>query len=1348
MAAEGSGYATPCVPKFDGDYDHWSLIMENLLRSKEYWSVIQDGIKEGKEAEALSAAQQKVNDEAKMKDLKAKNYLFQSIDKSILKTITQKSTAKQLWDSMKIKYQGNARVQRANLQRLRRTFETLEMKPGESVADYFGRVMSVSNDMRNNGESVDDEKIVEKVLRTLTDNFNYVVCSIEESKDINKLSVDELQSTLLVHEQKVRKSVTDEHVLQVNYENYSARGRGRGSNARGGSNNGNRGQGRGKVVNRETVECYKCRKLGHFIAECPTWEKRVNFVESNVESNKEEDMLWMAYAEQENTEMDEAWFLDSGCSNHMTSNKEWFSEIDESFQSTVKLGNNTRMQVKGIGSIRLEIEGITQTIGKVYYVPDLTNNLLSIGQLQEKGVHILFKDGFCKVYHPDRGLIVNTKMRINRMFLVFAHKKATPSATCYKVEDDNKLQLWHRRFGHLNQRYIQAMQSKQLVTGLPLLKGDVGICEICNVGKQHREWIQKRSKFRATKRLQLVHADLCGPISPPSYSKKRYALVFVDDFSRKGWIYFLCEKNEAFTLFKSFKIMVEKETGAAISCLRTDRGGEFTSSSFNSFCEEQGIKRQLTASYTPQQNGIAERRNRTILNMVRCLLNDRAVPKTFWPEAAKWTTYILNRSYTPSVENMVPEECWSGIKPSVEHLRIFGCVAHVHIPKQKRVKLDDRSHKCVMLGVSDESKAYRLFDPVTKKIVISKDVIFEENERWNWNLSPEEKKDDVFAWGDDIEADLDQTIEEDGEGTIPLTSSSSSESSLSTDLISSSPTSHENISSIEDQQQIGPRSRKEPVWMRDFVSGEGISEEENEDAAAFFTSLDDPTSYSEAVKDQKWRDAMNNEIEAIEKNKTWELVNLPANARSIGVKWVFKTKLNEDGKIDKCKARLVVKGYSQKKGVDYTEVFAPVARWDTIRIMLAIAAQSGWKVFQLDVKSAFLYGELKEVVYVDQPEGYVKVGEENKVYRLKKALYGLKQAPRAWFSRIEGYFTRVGLERSSHDHTLFIMKTDGKLLMVSLYVDDLLYTGSDELLCKEFKCSMNREFEMTDLGEMRYFLGVEVRQNSKGIHLCQSKYAKEVLERFNMWNCNAAKNPIVPGTKLSREGDDSKVDSTIYKQLVGCLMYLTVTRPDIMFVVCLISRFMAHPMEEHLMIAKRVLRYLKGTLNYGLFYKRECGLGLKAYTDSDYASDINDRKSTSGYVFLLSGAAVCWSSRKQAIVTLSSTEAEYVAAVACACHCVWVRAVLIQLGYSKGDCIEIMCDNTSSIKLSKNPVMHRRTKHIDVKFHYLRELTCQEIVKLVFCGTREQVADIMTKPLTLEVFCKLRGMLGVQARDY
>jgi len=375
--------------------------------------------------------------------------------------------------------------------------------------------------------------------------------------------------------------------------------------------------------------------------------------------------------------------------------------------------------------------------------------------------------------------------------------------------------------------------------------------------------------------------------------------------------------------------------------------------------------------------------------------------------------------------------------------------------------------------------------------------------------------------------------------------------------------------------------------MEDYVSGGEFTEEEAKQNLLLFTSLTDLVTFEEAVKFSKWRITMKKEIDAIERNETWELTDLPKGMKKIGVKWVFKTKLNENGEVDKCKARLVAKGYAQQHGIDYTEVFALVARWDTIRMVIASAARHGWNVYQLDVKSAFLYGKLNEAVFVEQPRGYEKKGEEHKVYRLKKALYDLKQAFRAWYSRIETYFVKEGFEQCDCEHTLFIKAgNEGTILIVSLYVDDLIFTGNSESLFVKFKNSMKLEFDMTDLGKMKYFLGVKVLQNFDGIYISQKKYAKDVLERFGMEKSNSVKNPIVPSVKLMKDQEGAKVNATVYKQLVGSLMYLTTTRLDLMYVVCLISRFMTNPTEIQLQAAKRVLRYLKGTVDLGFFLSK------------------------------------------------------------------------------------------------------------------------------------------------------------------
>lgn len=532
------------------------------------------------------------------------------ISRDIPDTIVNTDTSKQIWDNMRQKFEGSTKVKRAQLQALRKEYEILQMRDGENVNSYFARTLAIAKKMRAYRDTLNENIISEKILRSLTMKFNYVVCSIEESNNLDRITLDELQSNLLVHEQRMGGGVTEEeHVLKVSYE---GRGRGRGSF---------RGRGRGRGSNRATIECFKCHKLGHYQSECPTWNNNANYVELS----EKEELLLMAFVEEVGSQRECMWFLDSGCSNHMTGDKSWFTNLDEKSMHTVRLGNNSKMRVQGQGSVKVILDGRSHIIPYVYYVPDLNTNLLSLGQLQERKMVILIKEGSCKVYHEEWGLIISTTMTTNRMFIILAEP---PEVSCLQVSC-NDPKLWHKRFGHLNQQSLQNLSTKQMVVGLPQIEKVNEVCEVCTKGKQHRETFPKQVNWRATEKLQLVHTDLCGPIQPTTIGEKKYILCFIDDFSRKSWIYLLSAKSEAFEFFKSFKLMVENEARVKIGCLRSDRGGEFTSKEFNDFCASNGIKRQITAAFTPQQNGVAERKNRTIMNMVRCLLIEKGVPKKF-----------------------------------------------------------------------------------------------------------------------------------------------------------------------------------------------------------------------------------------------------------------------------------------------------------------------------------------------------------------------------------------------------------------------------------------------------------------------------------------------------------------------------------------------------------------------------------------------------------------------------------------------------------------------------------------------------------------------------------------------
>ncbi|CAL9017140.1 unnamed protein product [Prunus brigantina] len=505
----------------------------------------------------------------------------------------------------------------------------------------------------------------------------------------------------------------------------------------------------------------------------------------------------------------------------------------------------------------------------------------------------------------------------------------------------------------------------------------------------------------------------------------------------------------------------------------------------------------------------------------------------------------------------------------------------------------------------------------------------------------------------------------------------------------------------------------------------------------------EPETFEEAIKDAAWQKAMETELEMIKKNDTWELVNRPSDKPIIGVKCVYKTKLNLDGSVQKNKARLVAKGYSQKPGIDFNETFAPVARLDTIRTLIALAAQRGWKLFQLDVKSAFLNGVLDEEVYVDQPLGFVIKNKEDGVYRLKKALYGLKQAPRAWYDEINSYFTTAGFQRSPSEATLYVKTEESGILIVSLYVDDIIYTKSSRELMMEFKIEMMRQYEMTNLGLLHHFLGLGVIQAESYIFLHQKKYAKTLLDKFGFKDCKAVATPLAMNEKLSKEDGSEQADEGVYRQIVGSLLYLTATRPDIMFAASLLARFMHGPTRKHMGTAKRVLRYVQGTTDYGIVYKKGKEARLIGYCDSDWAGSEDDMKSTSGYAFNLGSGVFSWASIKQNSVALSTAEAEYVSAAEATAQAIWLRFVLSDFGEEQVGATTILCDNTSAIAITKNPVHHHKTRHINRRFHFIRDALQNGEIDLLYCKTEEQTADIFTKALAKDRFEYLRRKLGV-----
>ena len=446
----------------------------------------------------------------------------------------------------------------------------------------------------------------------------------------------------------------------------------------------------------------------------------------------------------------------------------------------------------------------------------------------------------------------------------------------------------------------------------------------------------------------------------------------------------------------------------------------------------------------------------------------------------------------------------------------------------------------------------------------------------------------------------------------------------------------------------------------------------------------------------------------------------------------------------KHKARLVAKGYMQRQGIDFKEVFAPVARMETVRVLIALAAHHGWPIHHMDVKTVFLNGELIEEVYVEQPPGFVVDGQEHKVLRLQKALYGLRQAPRAWNAKLDTSLHALGFKRSEAEHAVYRRSNGDEMLLVGVYVDDLVIAGSSINEVTRFKQEMTNLFKMSDLGELSYYLGIEVQQQDGQITLRQASYAKKLLQKAGMEDCNPCAVPMEARLKLSKTGEGEPVDETFYRSIVGSLRYLVHTRPDITYAVGYVSRFMEKPTTEHLAAVKHLLRYIAGTLNFSVTYERGRGaLKLMGYSDADLAGDVDDRKSTTGMIFFLGHSPVSWQSQKQRVVAVSSCESEYIAAATTACQGIWLSRLLGEFLNEEARAPKLLVDNKSAISLSKNPVFHDRSKHIDTRYHLIRDYVEKGVLEIDYVRTEAQLSDILTKALGKIQFQRLRSRIGV-----
>lgn len=993
----------------------------------------------------------------------------------------------------------------------------------------------------------------------------------------------------------------------------------------------------------------------------------------------------------------------------------------------VTFGDNTKGKILGVGDVG---NGTSPLIENVFLVDNLKHNLLSISQLCDKGYRVIFESSKCLIENVCNNEVVFFGDRSENVYTIDIEKLTCKNQCLSALNDDSW--LWHRRLGHASMHLLSKLSKKEVVRGLPNLPFQKDkICDACQFGKQVRSSFKSILEISTTRPLQLLHMDLFGPSRTTSLGGKHYAFVIVDDFSRYTWVIFLATKEEALKTFSYFCKRVQNEQGYLITTIKSDHGGEFDNDAFEILCNENGYKHNFSAPRTPQQNGVVERKNRILQEMARSMLNENGLPKYFWAEAVNTSCHIVNRVLIRPKMDKTPYELWKGRKPNIGYFRVFGCKCFILNTKDNLGKFDAKSDVGVFLGYSTTSKAYRVFNKRTLVVEESMHVVFDET-----NTFVEKNLDDDDLGLEHQMSNVDLNDKEVMDEPQTSNTSQRQEEQVDDPKQDSASyqlpkewrysTSHPKDKILGDiSQGVATRSSLKNVWNN----------------LAFLSQIE-PKNFKDAENDEFWILAMQEELNQFERSDVWELVPRPSTQSVIGTKWVFRNKRDEHGVIVRNKARLVAQGYNQEEGIDYEETFAPVARLESIRMLLAFASHKEFILYQMDVKSAFLNGYIVEEVYVEQPPGFQDHKYPDYVFKLKKALYGLKQAPRAWYDRLSKFLLQNGFSIGKVDTTLFTKTKGVDLIIVQIYVDDIIFGSTNVSLCEEFSKCMHSEFEMSMMGELNYFLGLQIKQTKEGIFINQAKYVKDLLKKFDFEGMKPLSTPMSSSIKIDKDENGKAVDITKYRGMIGSLLYLTASRPDIMYSVCLCARYQSNPKESHLNAVKRIFRYLSGTKNLGLWYPKGTHIDLFSYTDADWAGCTIDRKSTSGTCHFLGFALVSWFSKKQNSVALSTAEAEYISAASCCAQVLWMKQTLLDLGLSY-DHVPIMCDNTSAINLSKNPVLHSRTKHIEIRHHFLRDHVQKGDITLEFISTNHQIADILTKPLALERFASLRRGLGL-----
>lgn len=1395
------------IKKFDGtEWEVFGTLMEALLTAKNLKHVL-NSKRPSDQAEA---------EKWDKDNNSAKSLLLLSLEPDVVKLVLSCTTAKDIWDRLKEVHSKNSDA--CQLLLMEQFFAT-KLRPGQKVSAYVAECELIVKRLKDIGEPISDTLFISKIVSGLGQDFRQFK-SIWMSTAKSERTYANLLPKLIAEE-----SVTEND----NTSNPSAMKATVSAEAK--QRDGKKDR---KKKSKKEVECYNCHKKGHYSRECKS---------PKVERSETNEKKYAAMAKVSHND-DRSWYFDSGASFHICRYREWFKDYKEHKTPIPITGcNNEKVYAEGCGSV--EVTSIARgkqfavVLTDVQYVPNISNNLFSQGAADSKGIGFNSKHGRLNAVGQDGLVFMQGRKVAGNMYVLDIH---SPARACI-AKSRRTIEEWHNVLGHPSVNEIANLQKKGCTVGFEIVTQDKSVerCGACQLGKGHCASHPDSTRKRSEEVLHRIHVDTVGAIDPPSLGGSKYFVLARDEYSSYLMAHCIASKKQVFPALRKLLTDASVATQRRVQIIRSDNGTEYNNTAIKLYCDQEGIVQEFSAPYTAQQNGLAERANRTVIERARSMLQKSGLPLNLWAEAILTAVYLSNLVTNKNTPDRTPFEMFFGRPPVYSHLVEFGQEVHVHDNSKAVSKFSAKTIEAYAVGYGSRINTYRCYVPTMRDVIITSDVVpakhsdatradrppasyitflVEEevaSEPPSTNLESEairtperpsfqrvaaRHSEEPVAQGS---IDLPVQTEEDRRRHLmpdPL------DSVVPIEIESRRPTAPAASMVVEEAPRLPPRAQSQTAHNTTFVisgsstprtSAEPSIAQTNRPSVVRSTSSvapanvnnspmrnlsqlvtsnvewvmknrekrktqskyariakssdqREPGDYDEAINGPltaEWKQAIKRELDAHDKNGTWSIVPMKSDIKEISAKWVFRIKTNIDGGIDCYKARLVARGFSQVAGLDFGEIFAPVVRMESLRLLFALCAQYRLEIAQFDITTAFLYGEVKEDLYLQPPEGLeVPAGH---TLKLIKSLYGLRQAPRCWNEKFTEMLHQFSMRQTSADPCVFIGggSKDDELIILALYVDDgIIFARSKHMIDRLLKY-LSKHFDIKKL-DSRCFLGIELFRDDNGITLHQRTYAQRILERFGMENSRAVATPLEVGHALHKHetlAQDAVLDVP-YAEAIGALQYLaTGTRPDLSYTLSVLSKYTKAPRPAHWQAVKRVFRYIRGTVDQGLLYKAVSNPRIICYSDADHGGDHENRRSTTGLVSFINTGPISYKAQQQATVALSTTEAEYVAATPAVKEIVWLKRFIEELGFKVNTRGLLLCDSQSAIRLVKNPEFHQRTKHIDIRFHFIREKLQDQLFEIVYVDTDNQKADLFTKALAKDKHKRLCKALGCTASD-